>query len=42
MKQASDFGRLAYCGLLTVQTIWASGGYGRDIQNKDFELRKWD
>ena len=42
MKQTSGFGRLAYCGLLTVQTIWASGGYGRDIQNKDFELRKWD
>ena len=42
MKQTSDFGRLAYCGLLTVQTIWTSGGYGRDIQNKDFELSNCD
>ena len=42
MKPTTDFSRLAYCGLLTVQTIWASGGYGRDIQNKDFELRNWD
>lgn len=39
MKQTSDFGRLAYFGLLTVQPIWAFGGYGRDIQNiEDFEL----